>query len=29
VTHNYALSEWEAAIKMADSMDSIKVLLKP
>ncbi|MDT0357369.1 alcohol dehydrogenase catalytic domain-containing protein [Herbaspirillum huttiense F1] len=29
VTHSYALSEWEAAIKMADSMDSIKVLLKP
>lgn len=29
VTHSYALSEWEAAIKMADSMDSIKVLLRP
>lgn len=29
VTHTFALSEWDAAIKLADSTDSIKVLLKP
>lgn len=29
VTHTYKLSEWDDAVKMADSMDSIKVLLKP
>jgi L-iditol 2-dehydrogenase len=29
VTHTFALSEWEQALKMADSMDSVKVLLKP
>jgi L-iditol 2-dehydrogenase len=29
VTHTFPLSEWEAAIQLANSMDSIKVLLKP
>lgn len=29
VTHRYALSEWDQAIGLADSMDSIKVLLLP
>ncbi|WP_199138166.1 alcohol dehydrogenase catalytic domain-containing protein [Delftia sp. ASV31] len=29
VTHRYALSEWESAIGVADSMDSVKVLLLP
>ena len=29
VTHRYALSEWESAIRVADSMDSVKVLLLP
>lgn len=29
VTHDYTLNEWDAAIGMANSLDSIKVLLKP
>ncbi len=29
VTHDYALEDWDAAIKLADSLDSIKVLMKP
>ena len=29
VTHNFALSDWEAAFKLANSLDSIKVLLQP
>lgn len=29
VTHTFFLSEWDKAIKVADSMESIKVLLKP
>ena len=29
VTHDYALEEWDAAIGMANSLDSIKVLLRP
>jgi L-iditol 2-dehydrogenase len=29
VTHNFSLNEWEAAFGIANSFDSIKVLLKP
>ena len=29
VTHGYALEEWDEAIRVANSLDSIKVLLKP
>lgn len=29
VTHNFTLSEWEEAFALANSLDSIKVLLKP
>ncbi len=29
VTHAYPLERWAEAIAMADSLDSIKVLLKP
>jgi threonine dehydrogenase-like Zn-dependent dehydrogenase len=29
VTHSFKLSEWDEALKVAQSMDSIKVLLKP
>ena len=29
VTHGYALPQWDEAIKVANSLDSIKVLLKP
>ncbi|AOY01660.1 alcohol dehydrogenase catalytic domain-containing protein [Jeongeupia sp. USM3] len=29
VTHKYTLEEWDTAIKVADSLDSIKVLLTP
>lgn len=29
VTHSYKLSEWDEALKVAQSMDSIKVLLRP
>jgi L-iditol 2-dehydrogenase len=29
VTHGFTLEEWDEAIKVADSLDSIKVLLKP
>jgi L-iditol 2-dehydrogenase len=29
VTHGYALEQWDEAIGVADSLDSIKVLLKP
>ena len=29
VTHTYKLSQWDEAIKVADSMESIKVLLVP
>ncbi|MDR5752510.1 MULTISPECIES: alcohol dehydrogenase catalytic domain-containing protein [unclassified Caballeronia] len=29
VTHNFALSAWEQAIAVANSLDSIKVLLRP
>jgi erythritol/L-threitol dehydrogenase len=29
VTHNFTLAEWEAAFALADSLDSIKVLLRP
>jgi len=29
VTHDYPLEEWDAAIAMADSLDSVKVLMKP
>ncbi len=29
VTHNYGLGEWDEAIRVANSLDSIKVLLKP
>ena len=28
VTHDYALEDWDEAIKVANSLDSIKVLLK-
>jgi erythritol/L-threitol dehydrogenase len=29
VTHDYPLEEWDDAIKMANSLDSVKVLMKP
>ena len=29
VTHGYAIEQWDEAIRMANSLDSIKVLLKP
>ena len=29
VTHRYALEQWDEAIQVADSLDSIKVLMKP
>ena len=29
VTHAYALEQWDEAIEMANSLDSVKVLLKP
>jgi L-iditol 2-dehydrogenase len=29
VTHDYSLAEWDQAIAMANSLESIKVLLKP
>ena len=29
VTHGFTLSEWEQAFALANSLDSIKVLLKP
>lgn len=29
VTHGFTLDEWDEAIKIANSLDSIKVLLKP
>jgi threonine dehydrogenase-like Zn-dependent dehydrogenase len=29
VTHGYAIGEWDEAIRVANSLDSIKVLLKP
>jgi len=29
VTHGYAIEEWDEAIRVANSLDSIKVLLKP
>ena len=29
VTHDYTLEDWDDAIVMANSLDSIKVLLKP
>jgi len=29
VTHGYALEQWDEAIEMANSLDSVKVLLKP
>jgi erythritol/L-threitol dehydrogenase len=29
VTHDFPLSEWEHAFRLANSLDSIKVLLKP
>jgi L-iditol 2-dehydrogenase len=29
VTHGFPLTEWEHAFKLANSLDSIKVLLKP
>lgn len=29
VTHGFSLEEWDEAIRVADSLDSIKVLLKP
>jgi erythritol/L-threitol dehydrogenase len=29
VTHDFSLGEWERAFKLANSLDSIKVLLKP
>ena len=29
VTHSFTLGEWEQAFKLANSLDSIKVLLKP
>lgn len=29
VTHNYSIDDWDAAMKIADSMDSIKVLVRP
>jgi L-iditol 2-dehydrogenase len=29
VTHGFSLEEWDEAIKVANSLDSIKVLMKP
>ena len=29
VTHDYPLEQWNEAIRLADSLDSIKVLMKP
>ena len=29
VTHGYALEQWNEAIEVANSLDSIKVLMKP
>ena len=29
VTHDYPLEQWDEAIKVANSLDSIKVLMKP
>jgi len=29
VTHDYPIEAWDEAIAMANSLDSIKVLLKP
>jgi hypothetical protein len=29
VTRGFSLQEWDEAIKVADSLDSIKVLMKP
>ena len=29
VTHHYSLEQWDEAIKVANSLDSIKVLIKP
>ncbi len=29
VTHNYSFDEWDEAIRVANSLDSVKVLLKP
>ena len=29
VTHDYGLDDWDEAIKVANSLDSIKVILKP
>jgi L-iditol 2-dehydrogenase len=29
VTHDYPLERWDEAIAMADSLDSVKVLMKP
>ena len=29
VTHDYALEQWDEAIVMANSLDSVKVLMKP
>ena len=29
VTHGFALEDWEQAFALANSLDSIKVLLKP
>ncbi len=29
VTHDYALQQWDEAIRLANSLDSIKVLMKP
>jgi len=29
VTHGYALEDWDTALKMANSLDSIKVLMRP
>ena len=29
VTHDYAFAQWDEAIKVASSLDSIKVLMKP
>jgi L-iditol 2-dehydrogenase len=29
VTHDYRLEQWDEAIAVANSLDSIKVLMKP
>ena len=29
VTHGYRIDEWDEAIRVANSLDSIKVLLRP